>query len=90
MMDKKHIPSMQTAKDCFLDGAAGEFLPEDWDGFIAEVRANAAPDRPIEPTDEMVEHARDTLELVTGQTHTRSALRKVLSSALAVHRQEQI
>lgn len=39
-----HTPDMETARDCFLDGAAGEFVPEDWERFIARVRAEARAD----------------------------------------------
>lgn len=82
-MSEKHVPSMQTAKDCFLDGAAGEFLPEDWDAFIAQVRAETMSfSFPIEPTDEMIDQARDSMSIVTGQTHTRGAIRKILAAAL--------
>lgn len=40
--DQRHIPSPETAEACFLDGAAGEFLPEDWHAFLARVRRDAA------------------------------------------------
>lgn len=43
MTDQKpHIPSTETAESCFLDGAAGEFLPGDWHAFLAQVKRDAA------------------------------------------------
>lgn len=40
-MTEKHVPSEETARDCVLDGAAGEYLPEDWTVFLAHVRRDA-------------------------------------------------
>lgn len=50
--DQPHTPSIDTAEACFLDGAAGEFLPEDWHAFLARVRRDAAR----EALDGLAEH----------------------------------
>jgi hypothetical protein len=33
-----YTPSLSTARECFVDGAQGEFLGEDFDRMIAAVR----------------------------------------------------
>jgi len=34
-----YTPSIDTARECFVDGAAGEFIAEDFDRMIESVRA---------------------------------------------------
>jgi len=39
-----HIPDLETARECFVDGAAGEFLAEDFNALIRQVQEKAAYD----------------------------------------------
>lgn len=32
----KHVPSTETVRECFLDGAEGEFLGVDFDAWLAQ------------------------------------------------------
>lgn len=39
-----HTPSTATTRECFLDGAAGEFTGADFDRWLAEMLAEAVQD----------------------------------------------
>lgn len=36
-----HTPSLDTARECFIDGAQGEFVGDDFDRMIRRVKADA-------------------------------------------------
>ena len=38
----QYVPDEMDARGCFLDGAAGAFVREDWEAFLARVRRDAA------------------------------------------------
>ena len=40
--DDQYVPDEMDARGCFLDGAAGAFVREDWEAFLARVRRDAA------------------------------------------------
>ena len=40
--DEQYVPDEMDARGCFLDGAAGAFVREDWEAFLARVRRDAA------------------------------------------------
>ena len=40
--DEQYVPDEMDARGCFLDGAAGAFVTEDWEAFLARVRRDAA------------------------------------------------
>ena len=40
--DEQYVPDEMDARGCFLDGAAGAFIREDWEAFLARVRRDAA------------------------------------------------
>ena len=40
--DDQYVPDEMDARGCFLDGAAGAFVTEDWEAFLARVRRDAA------------------------------------------------
>ena len=39
--DDQYVPDEMDARECFLDGAAGAFVREDWEAFLALVRRDA-------------------------------------------------
>lgn len=39
--DDQYVPDEMDARGCFLDGAAGAFVREDWEAFLARVRRDA-------------------------------------------------
>ena len=39
--DDQYVPDEMDARGCFLDGAAGAFIREDWEAFLARVRRGA-------------------------------------------------
>ena len=40
--DEQYVPDEMDARECFLDGAAGAYVREDWEAFLARVRRDAA------------------------------------------------
>ena len=40
--DEQYVPDEMDARECFLDGAAGADVREDWEAFLARVRRDAA------------------------------------------------
>ena len=40
--DEQYVPDEMDARECFLDGAAGAFIREDWEAFLSRVRRDAA------------------------------------------------
>ena len=38
----EHTPTTETVRDCFVGGAEGDFIEEDFDRWLAEVRREAA------------------------------------------------
>ena len=37
----EHTPTTETVRDCFVGGAEGDFIEEDFDRWLAEVKAEA-------------------------------------------------
>ena len=50
--DEQYVPDEMDARECFLDGAAGAYVQEDWEAFLARVRREAK----AEALREMQEH----------------------------------
>ena len=42
MSTDEYVPDEMDARGCFLDGAAGAFVTEDWEAFLDRVRREAA------------------------------------------------
>ena len=40
--DEQYVPDEMDARECFLGGAAGAYVREDWEAFLARVRRDAA------------------------------------------------
>ena len=55
--DDQYVPDEMDARGCFLDGAAGAFVREDWEAFLARVRRDAA--REAEARIKAVQHLID-------------------------------